>query len=77
MGQQGYPNCTEYREFFDAVVSATDLQESYWRAWRLNAPELSGAMCSYNVRIRLGSYGLASLRRLCKVLGSRRCFSGC
>jgi beta-glucosidase len=34
IGHQRYPYCTQYREFFDAVVSETDLQETYWQAWR-------------------------------------------
>ena len=35
-----------YRESFDAVVSESDLQETYWSAWRRVASQLSGAMCS-------------------------------
>lgn len=48
IGDEHYPHCTQYRESFNAVVPESDLQETYWRAWRHNAPELSGAMCSYN-----------------------------
>ena len=44
VGSERYPNCTRYREFFDAIVSEHDLQETYWHAWRRLAPVLSGAM---------------------------------
>ena len=48
IGAHQYPYCEQYREFFNAVVSEADLQETYWLAWRRLAPALSGAMCSYN-----------------------------
>ena len=48
VGDENYPHCSQYRESFDAVVPESDLQETYWLAWRRNAPELSGAMCSYS-----------------------------
>ena len=48
IGEERYPHCDQYRESFNAVVSESDLQETYWHAWRRNAAELSGAMCSYN-----------------------------
>ena len=46
IGHDIYPNCSIYRESFDAIVSESDLQETYWSAWRRVAPQLSGAMCS-------------------------------
>lgn len=46
IGHQRYPYCTQYREFFNAVVSETDLQETYWQAWRRLAPALSGVSLS-------------------------------
>ena len=48
VGDENYPHCSQYRESFDAIVPDSDLQETYWLAWRRNAPELSGAMCSYS-----------------------------
>ena len=44
--QQELSRIARRAEFFNAVVSETDLQETYWLAWRRLAPALSGAMCS-------------------------------